>query len=69
MGVIKDLASGGMTMLVVTHEMQFATDIATRVWVIEGGTIAEDGPPAQVVDAPRTAVAREYFGRMKRRRA
>jgi ABC-type polar amino acid transport system ATPase subunit len=69
MGVIKDLASGGMTMLVVTHEMQFATDIATRVWVIEGGTIAEDGPPAQVVDDPRTAVAREYFGRMKRRRA
>jgi ABC-type polar amino acid transport system ATPase subunit len=69
MGVIKDLASGGMTMFVVTHEMQFATDIATRVWEIEGGTIAEDGPPAQVVDAPRTAVAREYFGRMKRRRA
>jgi ABC-type polar amino acid transport system ATPase subunit len=69
MGVIKDLATGGMTMLVVTHEMQFATDIATRVWVIEGGTIAEDGPPAQVVDEPRTAVAREYFGRMKRRRA
>ncbi len=68
MGVVKDLATGGMTMLVVTHEMQFATDIATRVWVIEGGTIAEDGPPAQVVDAPRTAVAREYFGRMKRRR-
>ena len=67
MGVIKDLASGGMTMLVVTHEMQFATDIATRVWVIDGGTIAEDGPPSQVVDAPRTAVAREYFGRMKRR--
>ena len=69
MGVIKDLATGGMTMLVVTHEMQFATDIATRVWVIDGGTIAEDGPPSQVVDAPRTAVAREYFGRMKRRRS
>jgi len=66
MGVIRDLAKGGMTMLVVTHEMQFATDIASRVWVIDGGTIAEDGPPAQVVDAPRTAVAREYFGRMRR---
>jgi polar amino acid transport system ATP-binding protein len=69
MGVIKDLAGAGMTMLVVTHEMQFATDIATRVWVIDGGTIAEDGPPAQVVDDPRTAVAREYFGRMRRTRA
>jgi ABC-type polar amino acid transport system ATPase subunit len=69
MGVIRDLATAGMTMLVVTHEMQFATDIASRVWVIDGGTIAEDGPPAQVVDNPRTTVAREYFGRMKRSRA
>jgi ABC-type polar amino acid transport system ATPase subunit len=53
MGVIKDLASGGMTMLVVTHEMQFATDIATRVWVIERGTIAEDGPPSQIARLKR----------------
>ena len=66
MAVIKDLAAGGMTMLVVTHEMQFAHDIATRVWVIDHGTIAEDGPPAQVVDQPRTAVAREFFGRLRR---
>jgi len=68
MGVIRTLAQAEMTMLVVTHEMQFATDIASRVWVIEGGTIAEDGPPSQVVDDPRTAVAREYFGRMRRGR-
>jgi len=66
MGVIRDLARGGMTMLVVTHEMQLATEIASRVWVIDGGTIAEDGPPAEVVAAPRTAVAREYFGRLRR---
>jgi len=66
MGVIKGLAAGGMTMLVVTHEMQFAHDIATRVWVIDRGTIAEDGPPAQVVDHPQTEVAREYFGRVRR---
>jgi len=56
-----------MTMLVVTHEMQFAHDIATRVWVIDRGTIAEDGPPSQVVDAPRSDVAREYFGRFRKR--
>jgi ABC-type polar amino acid transport system ATPase subunit len=43
MAVICDLARGGMTMLVVTHEMQFAHDIASRVWVIDRGTIAEDG--------------------------
>jgi len=64
--VIRGLAQGGMTMLVVTHEMQFAHDIASRVWVIDRGTIAEDGPPAQVVDQPRTAVAREFFGRLRR---
>jgi len=66
MSVIKDLAAGGMTMLVVTHEMQFAHDIATRVWVIDRGTIAEDGPPSQVVDNPQSSVAREFFGRLKR---
>jgi len=66
MQVIRELAKGGMTMLVVTHEMQFAHDIASRVWVIDRGTIAEDGPPAQVVDDPQTEVAREFFGRLKR---
>jgi polar amino acid transport system ATP-binding protein len=66
MEVIRALARGGMTMLVVTHEMQFAHDIASRVWVIDRGTIAEDGPPAQVVDSPQTEVAREFFGRIRR---
>jgi len=66
MAVIKDLATRGMTMLVVTHEMQFATDIASRVWVIDRGTIAEDGPPAEVVANPKTDVAREYFRRQRR---
>jgi ABC-type polar amino acid transport system ATPase subunit len=66
MEVIRDLAKAGMTMLVVTHEMQFASDIATRVWVIDKGAIAEDGPPASVIAEPKTAVAREFFGRMKR---
>jgi ABC-type polar amino acid transport system ATPase subunit len=66
MEVIRDLAKGGMTMLVVTHEMHFAHDIASRVWVIDRGTIVEDGTPAQVVDAPRSAVAREFFARLRR---
>jgi polar amino acid transport system ATP-binding protein len=66
MEVIRDLARGGMTMLVVTHEMQFAHDIASRVWVIDRGTIAEDGPPSQVVDHPKTSVAREFFSRIRR---
>jgi polar amino acid transport system ATP-binding protein len=46
--------------------MQFARDIATRVWVLDRGKIAEAGPPAQVVDNPQSAVAREFFGRLKR---
>ncbi|MBA3817697.1 MAG: amino acid ABC transporter ATP-binding protein [Deltaproteobacteria bacterium] len=65
MRVIRDLAQGGMTMLVVTHEMQFAHDIASRVWVIDRGTIAEDGPPSQVVEHPQTSVARELFSRLR----
>jgi ABC-type polar amino acid transport system ATPase subunit len=65
MEVIQDLAKGGMTMLVVTHEMHFAHDVANRVWVIDKGTIVEDGSPAQVVDAPKSDVAREFFARLR----
>ncbi len=65
MGVIQDLAKQGMTMLVVTHEMHFASDIASRVWVIDRGTIAEDGTPKQVIAEPKSDVAREYFRRLR----
>ena len=68
MEVIRDLAKDGMTMLVVTHEMHFAHDVATRVWVIDKGTIAEDGTPSQVVDHPRSDVAREFFARLRQSR-
>jgi polar amino acid transport system ATP-binding protein len=64
--VMRDLTGGGMTMLVVTHEMHFAHDVASRVWVIDKGTIIEDGSPKQVVDAPQSAVAREFFARVRR---
>ena len=64
--VIRDLAQDhGTTMLVVTHEMQLASNLS-RVWVIDRGTIAEDGPPSRVVAEPQTAVAREFFGRLRR---
>ncbi len=66
MEVIQGLARTEVTMLVVTHEMQFAHDIASRVWVIDKGTIAEDGPPSQVVDNPRSQVAKEFFARVRR---
>ena len=44
----------------------FAHDIASRVWVIDRGTIVEDGPPAKVVNDPQTEVAKEFFGRLRR---
>jgi ABC-type polar amino acid transport system ATPase subunit len=66
MEVMKALSAGGMTMLVVTHEMQFAHDVASRVWVIDKGTIAEDGPPDQVVDEPKSEVAKEFFARLRK---
>jgi polar amino acid transport system ATP-binding protein len=66
MEVMKNLSTGGMTMLVVTHEMQFAHDVASRVWVIDKGTIAEDGRPDQVVDEPKSDVAREFFARLRK---
>ncbi|HWO17684.1 MAG TPA: amino acid ABC transporter ATP-binding protein [Kofleriaceae bacterium] len=65
MQVIRELAQGGMTMLVVTHEMQLAQGVASRVWVIDRGRIVEDGPPAQVVNEPVTEVARELFRRLR----
>jgi polar amino acid transport system ATP-binding protein len=61
LGVLRDLARTGMTMLVVTHEMAFARSVATRVWVFDEGRLVEDGPPAQVCDSPRSARARAFF--------
>ncbi len=66
LAVIRELDDDhGMTMLVVTHEMHFAHDVADRVWVMDNGLIVEDGPPHEVVDAPKSTVAREYFKRLR----
>jgi ABC-type polar amino acid transport system ATPase subunit len=69
MEVIRELAADGMTMLVVTHEMHLAHDVANRVWVMDHGRIIEDGPPAQVVDAPQSQVARDFFRRLRGKHA
>lgn len=50
--VMKSLADEGMTMVIVTHEMGFAKEVADRVLFVDGGLILEDGSPAQVFDAP-----------------
>jgi polar amino acid transport system ATP-binding protein len=63
LAVMKELADR-MTMIVVTHEMSFARDVADRIWVMDGGKIVEDGPSEEVVRAPKSAVAREYFKKL-----
>lgn len=51
--VMQSLAEGGMTMLVVTHEMGFASRVATRIVFMDGGVIVEQGPPSEVLNSPR----------------
>ena len=54
LAVMRDLASEGMTMMVVTHEMGFAREVADRVIFMDGGVIVEDGSPAQIMEDPRS---------------
>ena len=58
---MQQLARDGMTMVVVTHEMSFARDVADRVIYMDGGVIAEEGPPAQLFAAPRTEGAQRFL--------
>jgi polar amino acid transport system ATP-binding protein len=60
--VMRELADEGMTMLVVTHEIGFAREAADRVIFMDGGVIVEDGPPAQVLDAPRHERTKAFLG-------
>ena len=50
--VMRELADEGMTMIVVTHEMGFARDVADHVVFMDEGVIVEEGPPAQILDSP-----------------
>ncbi len=64
LGVIRELAAGGMTMLIATHEMGFARDIASRVCFLDGGRILEQGPPEQIFSAPAEARTRQFLNRI-----
>jgi L-cystine transport system ATP-binding protein len=63
--VMRQLAEEGMTMIVVTHEMQFARDMADRVIFFEGGRIVESGPPEQVFLSPQFDRTREFLKKVK----
>ncbi|GAA0920672.1 amino acid ABC transporter ATP-binding protein [Nonomuraea longicatena] len=62
--VMRKLAEEGMTMLVVTHEMGFARDVADRVVFMDGGVIVEDGPPSQVIGDPQHERTRAFLRRV-----
>ena len=65
LGVMRDLAREGMTMIVVTHEMGFAREVADRVVFMDGGVIVEEGTPEQVFDYPRSERTAEFLGNIK----
>ncbi|TXF37887.1 MULTISPECIES: amino acid ABC transporter ATP-binding protein [unclassified Collinsella] len=62
LGVMRDLARDGMTMIVVTHEMQFARDVADRVVFMDGGVIVEEGTPEDVFDHPKSERTKDFLG-------
>ena len=60
--VMRELAAEGMTMIVVTHEIGFAREVAHRVVFMDGGVIVEQGAPAEVLDSPREERTRRFLG-------
>jgi polar amino acid transport system permease protein len=52
LGVIRKLAEAGMTMIIVTHEVRFAREVADRIVFMDAGVVVEEGPPAQLLDHP-----------------
>jgi len=64
LNVIRELAEGGMTMLIATHEMSFARDIANQVCFLDQGRILEQGPPEQIFVEPREQRTRQFLERI-----
>jgi polar amino acid transport system ATP-binding protein len=62
--VIRELAAAGMTMLIATHEMSFARDIADRVCFLDEGVILEQGPPAQILSEPKEPRTQQFLQRI-----
>jgi polar amino acid transport system ATP-binding protein len=64
LNVIRELAASGMTMLIATHEMTFARDVAHRVCFLDGGVILEQGPPDEIFSQPREVRTRQFLQRI-----
>lgn len=65
---IRVLASDGMTMLIVSHEMAFVREVSTKVVMMDKGTMIEEGKPHEMFDAPKTTRALEFVGKILRHR-
>jgi polar amino acid transport system ATP-binding protein len=64
LSVIKDLATSGTTLVIVTHEIGFAREVADRIVFVDGGRIVEQGPPDQVLDRPRHERTRDFLSKV-----
>ncbi|MGZ4132354.1 MAG: peptide ABC transporter ATP-binding protein, partial [Actinomycetota bacterium] len=62
--VIRELADAGMTMMLATHEMGFARDVASRVAFLQEGQILEQGPPDQIFSAPKRVETQRFLERI-----
>jgi ABC-type polar amino acid transport system ATPase subunit len=62
--IVRDLAEAGTTMVLATHEMSFARDVATTVCFLDGGRVLEQGPPAELLVAPREERTRQFLRRI-----
>jgi polar amino acid transport system ATP-binding protein len=65
LNVMRELAQGGMTMIVVTHEMGFAREVADRVVFMDGGVVVEQGPPDEVINHPQHERTQSFLSRIR----
>jgi polar amino acid transport system ATP-binding protein len=64
LGLIRELAEGGMTMVVATHEMSFARELADRVCFLDAGVILEEGPPGEIFSTPKEPRTQQFLARI-----
>ena len=65
LNLVRELADSGMTMIIATHEMSFARDVATRAVFMDEGVICEQGSPEEVFDHPRSERTKDFLGHIK----
>ena len=62
--LIKELAAEGMTMIIVTHEMNFAKEVASRVMFMDSGKIVEDGTPSDIFNTPKNERLKDFLSKV-----